>query len=136
MLRLEWIPTSVRLERRTTNMVDPHSQLDCAALKSQSQRAHEFTYGTEQVDTGGRANGRRHCAREAAATLHSSAKGRDEHAPWVRLHLAPWNSRKLAPLVGASLSTAPSQRQTHTCRCLVLVVSTVHSSAKKTAGPV
>ena len=80
MLRLEWIPTSVRLERRTTNMVDPHSQLDCAALKSQSQRAHEFTYGTEQVDTGGRANGRRHCAREAAATLHSSAKGRDEHA--------------------------------------------------------
>ena len=103
MLRLEWIPTSVRLERRTTNMVDPHSQLDCAALKSQSQRAHEFTYGTEQVDTGGRANGRRHCAREAAATLHSSAKGRDEHAPWVRLHLAPWSSRrKLAPSVGAS----------------------------------
>ena len=37
-----------------------------------------------------------------ASNLHPSAKGRHEHAPCVRLHLAPWSTRKLAPSVRAS----------------------------------
>ena len=39
---------------------------------------------------------------EAASNLHPSAKGRHEHAPCVRLHLAPCSTRKLAPSVRAS----------------------------------
>ena len=39
---------------------------------------------------------------EAASTLRQSARGRDEHAPCVRLHLAPWSSRKLARSVGGA----------------------------------
>ena len=44
----------------------------------------------------------RRCLIVAACTLHLSASGRDEYAPYVRLRLVLWTTRKLARPVGAS----------------------------------
>ena len=52
----------------------------------------------------------------AVSTLHRSATARDEHAPWVRLRLAPWSSRTLARSFGAS-SWRLRCKGTFACTC-------------------